>query len=134
MDIDILKQALNTLKTSIEKLNANKDASITDMLEDSCVKRFEYTMELSWKMMKKFLKDEYGKPEKELTKNNIFRLMQGYGFISNWEAWSGYWEKRNDTSHEYDLKKSRELVDIIPSFINDTDELIKNLNQMLDNK
>ena len=93
----------------------NKDESITDMLEDSCVKRFEYTLETSWKLMKRILKKIYGKQEQELTVNNIFRFMQGYGFIKNWESWKDYYAKHNNTSHEYNLEKSRELLKIIPT-------------------
>jgi len=50
-------------------------------------------METAWKTMKKFLKVKYGKEEKDLTVNNIFRLMQGFEFIDNWEDWKNYYEK-----------------------------------------
>ena len=32
-----------------------KDETLRSFIEDSCVKRFEFTVETSWKMMKKFL-------------------------------------------------------------------------------
>ena len=57
--------------------------------------------------------------------------MQGYNFISDWERWRNYYEKRNNTAHEYNLEKSRELVSIIPQFIQDTEELIDNINRKL---
>ena len=60
--------------------------------------------------MKKFLMKTYGKTEQELTMNNIFRLMQGYGYIENWETWRDYYQKRNNTAHEYSLEKSRVLI------------------------
>ena len=78
-----LIKALESLKKSMQKLSENKDDSIRDLIEDSCVKRFEYTLETSWKLMKRVLKKVYGKNEQELTVNNIFRFMQGYGFIEN---------------------------------------------------
>ena len=65
-----------------------------EYIEDACVKRFEYTVETSWKIMKKYLKLEYGKSDLELTMNNIFRLMEGYGFVISWEKWREYYEKR----------------------------------------
>ena len=74
------------------------------------MKRFEYTLEIAWKLMKKFLMKTYGKTEQELTMNNIFRLMQGYGYIENWETWRDYYQKRNNTAHEYSLEKSRVLI------------------------
>ncbi len=126
-----LIKALESLKKSMQKLSENKDDSIRDLIEDSCVKRFEYTLETSWKLMKRVLKKVYGKNEQELTVNNIFRFMQGYGFIENWENWKDYYAKRNDTSHEYNIEKSRELIKIIPQFIADADFFINKLQREL---
>lgn len=126
-----LIKALESLKKSMQKLSENKDDSIRDLIEDSCVKRFEYTLKTSWKLMKRVLKKVYGKNEQELTVNNIFRFMQGYGFIENWENWKDYYAKRNDTSHEYNIEKSRELIKIIPQFIADADFFINKLQREL---
>lgn len=133
MEIDItnLKVALNTLQISMQKLEENKHCDFADMLEDSCIKRFEYTLEISRKIMKRVLKQVYGKAEEELTVNNIFRFMQGYNFIPNWETWRAYYEKRNNTAHKYNLEKSRKLLKIIPEFIEDTSILVKNLDEKL---
>ena len=84
-------------------------------------------METAWKTMKKFLKVKYGKEEKDLTVNNIFRLMQGFEFINNWEDWKNYYEKRNESTHEYNIEKSRAIIALIPKFINDANLLLKNL-------
>ncbi len=134
MEIDItnLKSALDILKTSMEKLEENKTRDFADMLEDSCIKRFEYTLEIARKTMKRVLKKIYGKNEEELTVNNTFRFMEGYKFIDNWENWREYYEKRNNTAHEYSLEKSRKLLKIIPAFIKDTEILINNLEKNLE--
>lgn len=131
IDISNLKSALQTLTSSIETLKKNKSCDFADMLEDSCIKRFEYTLEIARKLMKRVLKKIYGINEEELTVNNTFRLMQGYNFINNWENWRSYYEKRNNTAHEYNLEKSRKLIEIIPEFIVDTKNLIKNLEEKL---
>lgn len=133
MEIDItnLKSAFKTLQTSMEKLDENRHCEFVDMLEDSCIKRFEYTLEIARKIMKKVLKKVYGKSEEELTVNNVFRFMQGYNFIPSWENWKNYYEKRNNTAHEYNLEKSRALIEIIPQFLVDTEILIKNLEKKL---
>ena len=131
IDISNLKSALQTLKSSMETLEKNKTCDFADMLEDSCIKRFEYSLEIARKLMKRVLKNIYGKSEEELTVNNIFRFMQGYKFISNWENWRTYYEKRNNTAHEYNLEKLRKLLDLIPQFIKDTDIFINNLEEKL---
>lgn len=131
IDISNLKSALQTLKSSMETLKKNRTCDFADMLEDSCIKRFEYTLEIARKLMKRVLKKVYGKSEEELTVNNIFRFMQGYKFIQNWENWRDYYEKRNNTAHEYNLEKSRKLIEIIPQFIEDTEILTNNLEEKL---
>ena len=129
IDSTNLENALESLKKSVQKLNENSDKTIQDIIEDSCVKRFEYTLETSWKLMKRILKKIYGKNEQELTINNIYRFMKGYCFTTNWENWKNYYAGRNDTSHEYNLEKSRELLKIIPDFITDTEFFINKLKK-----
>lgn len=131
IDISNLKSALETLKSSMQTLQKNSTCDFVDMLEDSCIKRFEYTLELARKIMKRVLKKIYGKSEEELTVNNTFRFMQGYKFVENWENWREYYEKRNNTAHEYNLEKSRSLITIIPQFINDAEFLVKKLDEKL---
>ena len=130
IDISNLKTALSNLEEGINILNTNTDSRLTLVLEDACIQRFEYTLEIARKLMKKILKKIYGKNEEELTVNNVFRFFEGYNFISDWQNWRGYWEKRNSTSHEYNLEKSRKLLDIIPDFIKDTKELTNNLEKL----
>ena len=105
MEVSIknLVSAAQTLKTSMQKLEEHKHCDFADMLEASCIKRFEYTLEIARKTMKRVLKNIYGKSEEELTVNNVFRFMQGYKFIPNWENWRVYYEKRNNTALEYNL-------------------------------
>lgn len=129
--IDNLTSALKTLKTGFKLFQNNQNPDIKDMLADSCIKRFEYTLKTSIKLMRKFLKQVYFTDEKDLTVNNIFRLMQGYNFITSWENWKNYYQKRNDTSHEYNIQKSRALLKIIPDFIKDIEILVENLNVTL---
>ena len=125
-NIDALRNAFDILKDCLTVYTQKKDdTALADIVADSCVKRFEYTMEAALKLMRKYLKLVYAKDDKELTVNNIFRLMAGYYMVANWENWKLYYAKRNDTSHEYNIAKARELLKIMPDFINDVDFLIR---------
>lgn len=131
-NIEALPSSFNTLKYCWGVYEQKKsDVSIVDIIADSCVKRFEYTMETALKLMRKYLKLAYAKDDKELTVNNIFRLMAGYTLISDWESWKLYYAKRNDTSHEYNIAKARELLKILPDFIADVDFLIKSFDKAM---
>ena len=135
LDISNLKKAIDSLKESIKDYKITENIKMKEYIQDSCIKRFEYTVETSWKLMKKYLKLFYGKSEQELTMNNIFRYMQGYGFIKSWEKWSEYYSKRNDTSHEYNKEKADDVLNYISDFIIDAEFLYKNLLQSIkDNK
>lgn len=133
LDLTLLKSSLSTLKESYNDLNLQQSERIKTYVKDSCVKRFEYTYETAKKIMNKFLKKEYDKTESELSINNIFREMYGLGLIQNFENWVNYREKRNFTSHEYNIALTYSIIDVIPNFIKDTEYLIENLEQVLTN-
>jgi len=131
LDISNLERSIATIKTCTSDYKATNDVKIKEYIADACVKRYEYTVETAWKIMKKYLKLEYGKSEQELTMNNIFRLMEGYGFIQSWEKWRKYYDKRNDTSHEYNKEKAEELLNIVDNFVADCNYLCSKLKQAL---
>ena len=120
---DVLKKSLQTLRESWTAYQQNTDEKLTSIIADSCVQRYEYTLETAWKLMKRYLKLVYGKSDTELTINNIFRLMNGYGMIGDWEIWREYYAKRNEAAHEYNLEKSRDVLTVIPRFLDDVQSL-----------
>lgn len=128
IELDI--EALRKAKVSLEKaynvfINGDNDEDILAIYADSCVKRYEYTFETAWKTMKKYFKLQYGKKEEDLTMNNIFRFMEAYGFAKDWTNWRDYYTKRNSTTHEDNIEKSRNLLEIIPEFIKSVDFLLE---------
>jgi nucleotidyltransferase substrate binding protein (TIGR01987 family) len=131
LDISNLKKCIESLQNCVKDFQNTTELSIKEYIEDACVKRFEYTVETSWKIMKKYLKLEYGKNEKELTMNNIFRFMEGYGLIKSWEKGRYYYDKRNDTSHEYNKEKANEILTIINDLTEDAQFLYNQLNDAL---
>jgi nucleotidyltransferase substrate binding protein (TIGR01987 family) len=131
LDISNLKKCIESLQNCVKDFQNSTNTSIKEYIKDACVKRFEYTVETSWKIMKKYLKLEYGKNEKELTMNNIFRFMEGYGLIKSWEKWRYYYDKRNDTSHEYNKEKANEILTIINDLTEDAQFLYNQLNDAL---
>ena len=129
-----LENAYNTLNKSYQDYLKNQDSILLEYICDSCVKRFEYTLETAWKFMRKLFIQKYGKTDQELTMNNIFRFMKGYGFANDWLKWKSYYQKRNETAHEYNIEKSRQLLDIIPDFLEDAKYLIDKLKEKDNNE
>ena len=131
LSISNLEEAYNTLNSCYNDYKINIDSPLVEYIEDSCIKRFEYTLETAWKLVKKVLIQKYGKTEQELSMNNIFRFMQGYGYAEDWERWRNYYQKRNETAQEYNLVKSRALLILIPDFIKDIEFLTAKLKEDL---
>ncbi len=129
LSISNLEEAYNTLNSCYKDYKINIDSPLVEYIEDSCIKRFEYTLETAWKLVKKVLIQKYGKNEQELSMNNIFRFMQGYGYAEDWERWRNYYQKRNETAQEYNLVKSRALLILIPDFIKDIEFLTAKLKE-----
>lgn len=132
LDLTVLKNSFETLTHCYKDFLAENNENIKIYIKDSCIKRFEYTYESAKKIMNKYLKKEFDKEEKDLTINNIFREMYALGLIENFENWVNYREKRNITSHEYNLEKTYIIMDIIPNFIKDTEFLITELEKKLE--
>ncbi len=124
LDLTNIKNAIATLEEAINYYNTDVEPPIKNMYADSCIQRFEYTYELSWKIMKKYLKLFFNKTEQELTVKNIFRYMQGYGLIEDWTKWVEYNDARNNTSHEYNLNKAQFVLSVLQSFLGDVKRFV----------
>lgn len=71
LDISNLENDYNSLNECYKDYKENQTSEFIQYIADSCVKRFEYTLETSWKLFKKLLIQKYGKNDTELTMNNI---------------------------------------------------------------
>jgi len=133
--IEPLEKALTTLKEAW--VEYNKDLSNT-FIRDSVIQRFEYTFELSHKLLRRFLSEtEASRAEiSEMFFNELIRLGCKRGLLLNdLETWDKYRKSRNLTSHNYDEFNADSIAVIMPVFIEDIDyELAKikeRLNQQI---
>jgi nucleotidyltransferase substrate binding protein (TIGR01987 family) len=96
-----LKRALATLEEAL----AAPDSSF---VRDSIVKRFEYTYEMSWKMMQRYLK----RREDDIppTRRELFRDAARLGLIDDPRVWFTFHENRNKTAHAYNEAAAREVI------------------------
>lgn len=130
LDTKILKDAISILKEAYELYLQNNEEKLKSALQDSCIKRFEYTYETAKKFMNKYLKYAFDKTD--LPVNNVFREMYGLELIDDYERWFDYRIKCNDTSHEYNIKKAHKIMGILPIFIKDVEDFADKLNNILE--
>jgi nucleotidyltransferase substrate binding protein (TIGR01987 family) len=77
-------------------------------VRDSIVQRFEFTFEMAWKTLYRFLRD---KGENVAAKAwDVLPVAFESRLISDAEAWERLREYRNDTSHEYDEARAALIV------------------------
>jgi nucleotidyltransferase substrate binding protein (TIGR01987 family) len=90
---------LDELKKALDRLSEALALPKNDIIRDSVIQRFEFTVELSWKVLQRYIKAS-GIVE-PLTPKNTFREAARLGLIKNPEAWIRFVDARNLSSHTY---------------------------------
>ena len=125
LNLDPLEKAIEQLKSGLDQSHENPD---NELLRDGVIQRFEYTMDLSWKMIQRYLKHIAQVEESAIrTKKDLFREAGKLGLISNVEAWFGYYEARNETSHTYDPQIAESVFEQAELFLPDAISLLEAL-------
>ena len=126
MDISALQNALKRLKDAYSEYNKTKN----EYVRDSVIQRFEYTYALAIKFIQRYI--ELNIPNQEdlstLTFNQLIRQANEMGILLNdLEQWIIYRQKRNITSHTYNIEKAKEVISIVGKFIEEIEYLITKL-------
>jgi nucleotidyltransferase substrate binding protein (TIGR01987 family) len=129
LDLTSFEKALGRLKEGIARYE--QDISDTQ-IRDGLIQRFEFTYEISHKMLKRYLEMASPTPEEFdgiafqdlIRKGNEMELL-----LNDWSAWKKYREMRGKTSHTYDEKIALEVVDFIPRFFEEADFLCKKIHE-----
>lgn len=100
-----------------------------DVIRDSAIQRFEYTYELSVKLIRRILEQsESTEIVEALNYKDMIRMASEKGFVDDVEKWYKFREKRNITSHSYDEVKAKEVYSSISMYIPLVEFLIKKAN------
>ena len=132
LDLSNLEKALVSLKTALDvygRKTLPDTAHEKIVMRDGVIQRFEYTYELAWKMLKRYL-EAYGleKPD-SLTNKELFRIGFESGLIRSPEKWFYYLKMRNQTSHAYDEVKAAEVFSASLEFASDAEFLLQKMKE-----
>lgn len=111
------EKALSRLK---EALALPKD----EIVRDSVIQRFEFTMEFSWKTAKKIMGTNTTIPKL------VIREMADGGLIADPKIWFDYLEARNLSSHTYKEALAEQVYDVAKKSISDFEMLLKKLKDL----
>jgi len=121
------KNALATLERSVDVAQSR---SLSELEEQGLIQGFEFTFELSWKLLKDYLeskgfKDFHGSKD-------TFKLAFQEGLIGDGELWMEMIESRNRSSHTYDMKIARQINSaVVSKYFSKFKELLEKMNSYL---
>ncbi|MBN1981490.1 MAG: nucleotidyltransferase substrate binding protein [Chitinivibrionales bacterium] len=134
LDYSNLEKAVSSLETAItiyESQKENLGAHERDLMRDGVIQRFEYTFELAWKTMKRYLQI-YGLEKIDtLSNRELFRVSFEYGLIDDAASWFDYLTDRNQTSHIYDQEIAGDVFISAQNFLADVQFLLNQLKERL---
>jgi len=97
---------------ALERLDEILQEEKTDIVRDSAIKRFEFTFDLSWKLIKAFLEEEKGISCK--SPKGCFREAYHQNLIDYDEFWIKMTDWRNEIVHNYGEAFADSLFENLP--------------------
>lgn len=126
ISLELLEKAVTSLGESLSLYNSIPDPSAPAKLafRDACIRRFEYSLELSWKSSMKILgsNTSAAKPAvREMARNNLINMP---------ELWFEFVDARNNTSHTYSENMAFKVFEKVQQFFPEAQKLILTLKQI----
>lgn len=107
---EMLGQAIKRLEEAMYYAKVDKN----DCFQDAAIQRFEFVIELFWKVLKKVL--IYEKIE-ATTPRDVLNKAYQFNLIDNESAWLGMLDDRNNTSHVYKQEEAKKVFENIKSYM-----------------
>lgn len=133
IDFSALANAIGQLEKSLGYAHSDislKDAGLREQIRNSVIQCFEFTYELSHKMLKRYLEETVASPEEiDLsTFQNLIRMGNERGLLrSDWSTWRTYRQARTDSSHTYDEEKAESVFEVAHDFFEEARHLCREL-------
>lgn len=122
-----LESLIKDLKKANQRLKEAISLKPTRIHKDATIQRFEFTVELAWKTIQEYIKDQ-GLVECKTPKNCI-REAARIELIDNPEEWIEYLKARNLIAHVYNEKMADRIYKQALKFPKEVDDLLKGLKE-----
>ena len=117
LDISSFEKAITRLTEGLSRYQQDIN---DDQIRDGLIQRFEFTYELSHKILKRYLESTSATPDlyDGMPFQELIRSGNEQGLLlGDWPTWKKYREMRGKTSHTYDETKALEVVGVVPAFL-----------------
>ena len=115
-----------------EGLARHKREPSVEQLRDGLIQRFEFTYELSHRMLRRYFRETAAAPEEveRLPFADLIRAGKVQGLLrGGWPEWRRFREMRARTSRAYDAAEA--VVAAIPAFLEEVEHLCAELERRL---
>lgn len=124
ISIKELQKAILSLEKAVSLYNESKSIPEKKAFRDASIQRFEFTIELCWKVSMKILGSTTAAAKmaiREMARNNL---------INNPVDWINFIEGRNETLHSYDEDVAKKVYIMILNFLPHANDLFNKLNSL----
>lgn len=135
LDISSLENAIAQLEDALFYCAsdlAKSDPRLELHLRDGAIQAFEYTYELAFKSLKRYLAMTEPNPDRvaEMSFNEVIRRGYELGFLkAELAEWREFRRDRGTTSHAYDERKAIEVYQNIPAFLTEAKFLLTEIKR-----
>lgn len=131
LDVTVLANAVQRLREGLDRCEREP---ADEQLRDGLIQRFEFTYELSHKMLRRYLRHTAASPDEfeRMAFADLIRTANAQGLLrGDWPAWRRFREMRGRTSYVYDARAALAVVAAVPEFLQEAEHLCAELRQRL---
>ena len=137
LDLSSLKKAIASLDKALNVAAPDKLDNMSDnqqeVIKAGVIQNFEFTYELCWKFMKRWLEENMGAAYVDgISRRELFRLSAQSELITDVDQWMEYHDARNETSHTYNQDVADEIFQVAKTFFPDAKKFLKALEEKND--
>lgn len=137
LDLSSLMKGIDSLERAIKvassQIRGRVDTDQDEVIRAGVIQNFEFTYELCWKFMRRWLELNVGGADVDgCTRKELFRMAAESRLITHVGKWFKYHAARNETAHTYDSAKAGEIYRIARSFAVDARRFLKTLEKRND--
>jgi nucleotidyltransferase substrate binding protein (TIGR01987 family) len=135
LDLAGLRRAIHSLESAIfvmqEKLAVSDSfGAEMDVIRAGVIQNFEFTYELCWKFMKRWLEENYGPVYVDgVPRRELFRLAAENLLLTDVDRWMDFHRARNRTSHVYDFMVAQAVLTEVLAFLPEAQDFLRRLEE-----
>lgn len=130
MTAERIREKLANYNRALQRLDEALGVEEPDtFIYDAVIKRFEFTYELAWRLMKAFI--EYKGGEDVRFARDVFREAFATGLVTEGEVWLKMMQDRNISSHTYDEAESKQIYERVKNYRQHFGQLAEDIKKEL---